>query len=172
MVLVHDHDRGTVVVMPEPLENVTANAPHGSKQIGHATVDGKPMTIFSDGDGTVVVLSEEPAKVAASQVSNPLQPEPVGDLVGQKLHDWQEPPIGKNVVGVGDLIGQPLGAWLPPKVVATQVAASAPVVRRADGSFDPLQPTVGDLVQGHTSGTGPLAGRQKSERPRSPFLTI
>jgi hypothetical protein len=63
---------------------------------------------------------------------------------------------------VGDLVGKK----------PVEAAASGPSVVRIDGKLDLSQPTVGDLVQGHTSRYGPPAGLQKTERLRSPFLTL
>lgn len=147
MVLVDD-GHAVVVMEGTVLENVTANALHSSAG-----------SRFNSLQPTVGDLVDVNPKVAASQEpSNPPQPATgVGDLVGQKPYDWQEPLAGKS--GVGDLVGQPLGAWHRPPKEVVQGQAAPPVVR-INGRFDPLQLTVGDLVENPSL---PVGARYASE---------
>ena len=98
------YDDGEFVVVweeksPPQSGPVTANASHDL-----------PGSRFNPMESTIGDLVDVDRKVAASQeLPNPPQPATgVGDLAGQKLHDWQEPLAGKS--GVGDLVGQPVRA--------------------------------------------------------------
>lgn len=136
---------------------------------------------------TVGDLVDVNPKVAASQeLSNvPQQGKGVGDLVSQKLHDWQEPHAEKS--GVGDLVNEPFGAKVQGQAASdhslvfssfnsmrptigdlvgatVEAAASAPlVVRRINGQFDATQKTVGDLVDANPRLPQVIAGVESDD---------
>jgi hypothetical protein len=160
----------------------TANVPLGHWPVGGSAALNPGGRHFDSMKATVGDLVNVNRKVGASQErSESIQICP-DDSACRRLHDTMglqcsglckvSASLNQNSVGhfnqmqytVGDLVG---------KKPVDAAASEPPSIRRIDGQLDLSQPTVGDLsVRGHTSRYGPLAGLQKCERPRSPFLTL
>lgn len=117
--------------------------------------DGRPLIIL-DGDtfGAFVAMLENgtfSAVLGSAHRFDPMK-NTVGDLIGLKIGASPNPV--QSAKGVGDLVGQPLGAYAfappsayqPPKVSA-QASGDPSLVF---SSFDPMRPTVGDLVGSET----------------------